>query len=131
MASDVMGSDSVRIRRADVERDGRTAVHVGGERVVVFPLDDGFVGYVDTCAHMDGPVCSKGSLHPFYTARIEEDGRVEPYFAEGGERILACPWHGWEYELATGQCLADRTKWLRAATVVEDSDELVVSLPAP
>jgi len=123
-----MALDTARIRTEDVRRQGRATLQVGGQRVIVFCLDDDFVAYVDTCAHLGGPVCSQGSLHPFYTARIEEDGRVEPYFAEGGERILACPWHGWEYDLRTGQALADGTKRLRAATVAHDSDELIVSL---
>ncbi|MPZ88070.1 MAG: Rieske 2Fe-2S domain-containing protein [Nitriliruptorales bacterium] len=123
-----MATDSARIRTEDVRRDGRAALQVGGQRVVVFSLGGDFVAYVDACPHLGGPVCSRGSLHPFYTARVEEDGRVEPYFAEGGERVLACPWHGWEYDLRNGQCLADGTKWLRAATVVHDSDELIISL---
>jgi len=123
-----MALDTARIRTEDVRRQGRAALQVGGQRVIVFCLDDDFVAYVDTCAHLGGPVCSKGSLHPFYTARVEEDGRVEPYFAEGGEHILACPWHGWEYDLRNGQALADGTKRLRAATVAQDSDELIVSL---
>lgn len=123
-----MATQSARIRADVVRRDGRATLQVGGQRVVVFPLDDQFVAYVDVCAHLGGPVCSQGSRHPFYTARIEPDGRVEPYFADGGERILACPWHGWEYDLGSGQCLADGTKRLRAASVEHDRDELVVSL---
>ena len=123
-----MAISSVRIPTEDVLRDGRATLQVGGQRVIVFAHDDDFVAYVDVCPHMGGPVCSQGSLHPFYTARVLEDGRVEPYFAEGGERVIACPWHGWEYDLSNGRSLADASKSLRAATVVRDSDELVVSL---
>ncbi|MEM7504956.1 MAG: Rieske 2Fe-2S domain-containing protein [Pseudomonadota bacterium] len=26
--------------------------------------------------------------------------------------ILACPWHGWEFDLLTGECLTDRKRLL-------------------
>lgn len=123
-----MSSESVRVNVEDVQRDGRMELEVGGRTVVVFAVEDRFVAYVDSCAHLGGPVCSQGSRHPFYTARVEEDGRVEPYFAPGGEMVIACPWHGWEYDLNNGVSLADGTKSLQAAKVTHDRDELVVSL---
>lgn len=123
-----MSPTTVRVSRDAVRDAGRLRVQVEEQSVVVFALDGGFVAYVDVCSHLGGPVCSQGTLHPFYTARVEEDGTVEPYFAPGGERVIACPWHGWEYDLTDGHCLADQSKSLRAAKVIQDRDELVVSL---
>ena len=123
-----MSSNSVRLAMESVRTEGRARVEVQGIPVVVFPLGSEFVAYIDECAHLGGPVCSQGTLHPYYTARVEDDGRVEPYFAEGGRHVIACPWHGWEYDLHDGQALADRTKSLRPAEVIVDGAELVVSV---
>lgn len=123
-----MTASTARVDVETVHREGRVKVEVNGTPVVVFSLGDEFVAYVDECAHLGGPVCSEGSLHPFYTARVRDDGRVEPYFADGGEQVVACPWHGWEYDLNSGRCLADGARGLKAATVDRDGGQLIVSL---
>ena len=70
--------------------------------MTVFNLAGRYVAYVDRCLHQGGPVCSRGTLHPFLTAEIEASGEVREYFAEGS-RVIACPWHGWEYDLDDGR----------------------------
>lgn len=122
-----MDWETVRMKAADVQAEGRKQVQINGSTIVVFAFNNGFVAYHDVCPHQGGPVCSKGSLFPDYTARIAEDGRVTPYFEEGGEKVLACPWHGWEFYLESGRCLADKSKQLRAAKVAQEGDELVIS----
>ena len=105
----------------------RRIVEVDGRRVAVFNLGDRYVAYVDRCLHQGGPVCSAGTLHPFLTAEIMDDGEVREFFAEGA-RVIACPWHGWEYDLATGEALWDRRRRLRPARVEADGTGLVVAL---
>jgi nitrite reductase/ring-hydroxylating ferredoxin subunit len=39
---------------------------------------------------------------------------------------LICPWHGYEYDLATGECVVDRRRRLRRFDVVERGDEIYV-----
>lgn len=45
---------------------------------------------------------------------------------EGLGEILRCPWHQWTFDIATGQCLVEKT--LRVATypVRIDGDDVVV-----
>ncbi|HWK27282.1 MAG TPA: Rieske 2Fe-2S domain-containing protein [Solirubrobacter sp.] len=105
----------------------RRTVDLDGTSVTVFNLGDRYVAYVDRCLHQGGPVCSRGTLHPLLTAAIEPDGEVREYFAEGG-RVIACPWHGWEYDLDTGEALWNRARKLRPATVEVDGDALRVRL---
>jgi nitrite reductase/ring-hydroxylating ferredoxin subunit len=93
----------------------------------VFNLGERYVAYVDRCLHQGGPVCSRGTLHPFLTADIDDRGEAREYFAEGA-LVIACPWHGWEYDLATGEALWNRARRLRAATVEVDGDDLRVRL---
>jgi nitrite reductase/ring-hydroxylating ferredoxin subunit len=45
--------------------------------------------------------------------------------------IVRCPWHKWEFEIATGRCLVDERLRLRRYAVRVDGDEIVVSLDPP
>lgn len=58
-------------------------VEVEGARIVVARVGDTVYACGDVCAHRGGPL---------------SDGRLT------GTR-LACPWHGWMYDVTTGQCL--------------------------
>ncbi len=58
-------------------------VEVAGVGVVLARVGDAVYACADTCAHKGGPL-SQGRL--------------------SGTR-LACPWHGWQYDVRTGQCV--------------------------
>jgi nitrite reductase/ring-hydroxylating ferredoxin subunit len=63
-------------------------------------------------------------------------GRLEQILAPDktviGERFseeeihVVCPWHGWEYDLETGACAADRRFKLRSFRVVVRDDDVYV-----
>ena len=57
-------------------------VDVAGTRVVLARVGDAVYACGDVCAHRGGPL---------------SEGRLS------GTR-LACPWHGWIYDVRTGQC---------------------------
>jgi nitrite reductase/ring-hydroxylating ferredoxin subunit len=118
-------SGEARFPVAALPAGERHTVDVDGRRVTVFNLGDRYVAYHDRCLHQAGPVCSKGTVHPHLTAEILPDGEVREYFAEGAQ-VIACPWHGWEYDLATGEALWNRDRRLRPARVEVDGAEIVV-----
>jgi nitrite reductase (NADH) small subunit len=120
-------ADEIRIPAAQLGDGERHTVELDGRRVTVFNVDGRFVAYHDRCAHQGGPVCTRGTLHPYLTADVGEDGEAREYFKEGATTI-ACPWHGWEFDLATGASLADPRRRLRPARVARDGDELVIGL---
>jgi nitrite reductase (NADH) small subunit len=105
----------------------RHTVDLDGVAVTVFNLGERYVAYVDRCLHQGGPVCSRGTLHPLLTADIDDRGEAREYFVEGAQ-VIACPWHGWEYDLETGEALWNRARRLRAATVEVDGADLRVRL---
>ena len=39
---------------------------------------------------------------------------------------FVCPWHGYEYDMKTGECVSDRKLKLRKYKVVEKGDEVYV-----
>jgi 3-phenylpropionate/trans-cinnamate dioxygenase ferredoxin subunit len=63
----------------------------------VFRVGDRFYGIRNRCPHQGGPLC-RG--HLLDDAVADAPGR--PRISEDPLRI-ACPWHGWEYDLESGQ----------------------------
>jgi nitrite reductase (NADH) small subunit len=83
--------------------EGRLVARVEGREVgVVVDATDGRVfGVRNRCPHHGAPLC---------LGRVREREAGEPGRYElGGRRALRCPWHGWEFDLATGRCLDDPT----------------------
>ena len=60
-----------------------TLVEAGGTRVVLARVKDDVFACSDECAHQGGPL---------------GEGRLS------GTR-LACPWHGWMYDVKSGECV--------------------------
>src|SRR5215475_11365320 len=75
----------------------RKIVEVNGKSVGVFRVDDQFYALRNRCPHQFGPLCL-GTLAPRAVAEAPGEVTIDP-----GQPLLACPWHGWEYDLATGQ----------------------------
>lgn len=110
---------------SDFEENDRTVVSTDETEIGVFRRDGNFYAYENFCLHQGGPAC-EGVLI----------GKVESVFAEDksvlGERFseeemhFVCPWHGWEYDLATGECAADRRLRLRKYQIVQRGDEVYV-----
>jgi nitrite reductase/ring-hydroxylating ferredoxin subunit len=74
----------VRVARLDELPAGRpTLVEAGDTRLVVAGVGERVYACADRCAHQGGPL-SQGRLH--------------------GTR-LACPWHGWMYDVRSGECV--------------------------
>lgn len=81
------------------------AVETGTESIALFLVDGEVVATAGKCPHAGGP------LHK---------GRV----CEGK---LSCPWHGWTYDLATGECEeSDEIRLDRYEVRVEGDDILVL-----
>src|SRR5260370_41770743 len=79
----------------------RKIVDVGGRSVGVFNVGGEFFAVLNRCPHQGGPLC-KGETLGFL--RPGEVGEFQ--YSRAGE-IVRCPWHGWEYDLRTGQSWFD------------------------
>lgn len=104
---------------------GRRIVTVGGTEIGVFRVRGSFHAYRNVCRHQGGPVCS-GMIVGKVEAVLAADGRHlgERFSAE--ETHLVCPWHGVEYDIATGACASDRRWSLERFEVVVRGDEIYV-----
>ena len=60
-------------------------VEVQGKEIAIFNVDGTLYAIDDMCPHRGGSL-SEG-------------------FLESG--VVACPWHGWQFQLTSGECLTD------------------------
>ena len=75
----------------------RRIVTAGRRSIGVFRVGDRFYAVNNHCPHQGGPLCLGRTKPWLHSARPGE------YTMDGQEALVACPWHGWEYDLATGQ----------------------------
>ncbi|MFB6170664.1 MAG: Rieske (2Fe-2S) protein [Haloarculaceae archaeon] len=124
------GSSSERhvVGQADELSDGeRLVTEVEGREVAVFRHEGEYYAYLNWCAHQGGP-CGEGSLTGTEIASYDrETGELRSNWEREGE-ILNCPWHGWEYDLTSGDCLSRTDVTLPSFPVEVDDGEIVVRL---
>ncbi len=97
----------------DLEREGRVIARVEGREVGVVRAGGELRGVRNRCPHHGGPLC---------LGTVEERLVGEPGGYElSGLSVLRCPWHGWEFDPATGACLDDST--LRVAVYPAKADD--------
>jgi nitrite reductase (NADH) small subunit len=115
-------------RRADIEPGQRQLVEFDGTTVGIFNVDGDFFALVNRCVHQGGPVCN-GKIMPRLSAEILPSGEVREVLSAQIDTI-ACPWHGWEYDLRSGRCLANPRLGLRSYPVVAEGDDLFLDTGA-
>ena len=106
----------------EIAEGERKIVDVEGKSIGVFNIHGTLVAVLNVCPHELAPVC-RGQLRG--TSLPSQPG--EYLWGRDGE-ILACPWHGWEFDLTTGQCLTDKRK-LRRYEVTEEDGKVFVVIP--
>ena len=89
----------------DIPPGGRKLVTVRGRPIAVFNLGGEFFGLLNRCPHQGGALC-EGVL----TGLVEAPTPGEYTYTRKGE-ILRCPWHGWEFDVRTGQSYCDPEKF--------------------
>jgi 3-phenylpropionate/trans-cinnamate dioxygenase ferredoxin subunit len=85
----------------EIPPGGRKLVEIAGRSIGVFNVGGEFYALRNTCPHQGGPLC-QGRLTGFVMARVPG----EYSYTRQGE-ILRCPWHGWEFDVKTGQSWVD------------------------
>lgn len=104
----------------------RRVVEHGGLEIGVINHEGEYYAISNTCAHMGGPVC-KGRVHGALVGEYTGPGeRVVEYYSD--DPAIACPWHGWEYDLATGVHLGDDDIRLPTFDVVVEDGDLYVEV---
>lgn len=85
----------------DIPENGSRLVEVRGRRIAVFHVAGEYFALNDRCPHEGGSLC-RGRLTGL--VRSSEPGTYE--YSRPHE-MLACSWHGWEFDIRTGQSWCD------------------------
>jgi nitrite reductase/ring-hydroxylating ferredoxin subunit len=114
-----------RVARVDeVPLDRGLLVEAGGRQIGLFRVGDEIYALRNICPHQGGPV-GTGGIFPSVKGKIE-DRRLKEYL-DHDELVVACPWHGWEFDVRTGVCMADPTRRVASyPTRVVDGEITVV-----
>jgi len=98
----------------------RKIVDIAGRSVGIFNVEESYFAVRNSCPHKGAPLC-KGIVDGY----VKGDKPGEFEFERDGE-ILRCPWHGWEFDLKTGESVFNPHKvWVRSYPVSVESKALV------
>jgi nitrite reductase/ring-hydroxylating ferredoxin subunit len=78
-----------------------TVVAVDGREIGIVRWVDDVFALANLCAHQRGPLC-RGTI----VSRLDaaDPGNME---LADGPPVIACPWHGWEFDVQTGRAVWD------------------------
>lgn len=105
----------------DIRREGCRIVEVGGRSVGIISVGEDFFAVGDRCPHMGASMCTGSLGGTFLPARPHE-------LVYGmHERVIRCPWHGWEFDLETGRSLLEPERvGLKTYRVTQQDGDVVL-----
>lgn len=106
---------------------GRKVVEVAGRAIGIFNINGDYFAIRNSCPHQGGPLC-RGRVTGFLMATAP--GHYT--YTRRGE-IVRCPWHGWEFDIKSGQSWFDpaKTRVRNYKVTVEQLAPDTLEPPAP
>lgn len=103
-------------------------VEIGNRSIGVFNIAGTFYSLRNVCPHQGGPACDS-KLYDQIEAEVLPNGKVREFVAQE-KCIIACPWHGIEFDARTGVCLTKKEWKIKQYPVyVNEENQIVVQLP--
>lgn len=93
-------------RAAEIQPGTGKTLSLEGKSVALFNVDGKFYCTDNTCVHRGGPL-GEG-------------------FLEGSS--VTCPWHGWQYDVTSGQCLTNPAAKIATYEVKVEGEDLLVGI---
>jgi nitrite reductase (NADH) small subunit len=118
-------SEIVVGKLADFPQGTHRVVRAGRREIGVFNIGGDLYALPNICPHQTGPLCEGRIATGTLLANAETDWK--PRWALEDE-VIACPWHGLEYHVPTGQCLAYPEITLRRYPVSVRDGDIVVTI---
>lgn len=107
---------------ADFEDRRFRIVRVGSNEVGVLRWQDRFFAVHNRCPHQKGPLCLgvvSGRLSGSAPGSMEIDEETP---------VVACPWHGWEFDLERGRALWEEGYAVKVVPVRVESGRVLLEV---
>jgi nitrite reductase/ring-hydroxylating ferredoxin subunit len=101
-----MGEPMSVCRADEIPPGSFRCVEVGGQRIVLYNDSGSFHATSATCAHLGGPL-------------------DEGLFENG---VVTCPWHGWQFDVRTGEAIYDPRRRVQTFPVTVIGNELRIEV---
>jgi nitrite reductase/ring-hydroxylating ferredoxin subunit len=122
--------DKHRVSTAkDLPPGSRKVVFVNGTSIGVFNVHGGYYALRNSCPHQGAPLC----LGKVTGTTVAPRPFQIDYVSEG--EIIKCPWHGWEFDIKTGESVFNphkvkvRTYEVTVESPEEDEDPAIETFP--
>jgi nitrite reductase/ring-hydroxylating ferredoxin subunit len=114
-------SRRVLAKASEVEPGGCKIVTAMGREIGIFNVGGEYFALSNRCPHMGAELC-KG-----WVVGLVEPGEPGEYKLVRQGEFLRCPWHGWEFDIRTGQswCDPNSVKARKFKVEVEPGSKLV------
>ena len=91
-------------KKGEIPDDTGKCVEVKGKEIALFKIDNKIYAIQHTCPHQGGPL------------------------AEGGieGKVVTCPWHGWQFDVTTGECTFNPAIKQETYPVKEQGEDILV-----
>lgn len=83
---------------SEFEDRSRIIKDIDGLEIAVFKIDEAYHAIANYCVHQSGPLC-----HGELTGRVTVGGDDWQWEYDSDERYILCPWHGWMFDVTSGQ----------------------------
>ena len=109
---------------SDFPPGSHKVVHLGRVAVGIFNVDGELHALPNVCPHQFGPLC-EGRVNGTTACSAATDWQFA--WVRDGE-IVTCPWHGIEFDIATGVSLVTSRLRVRTYPVRVEDGEVVVAV---
>jgi nitrite reductase/ring-hydroxylating ferredoxin subunit len=110
---------------ADFPKNTHRIITIDRREIGVFNVNGRLYGLPNICPHQTGPLCESKRTTGTLVSEASNDWHFE--WKYDGE-IVQCPWHGLEFNVLTGQCLALAHIKLRRYEILVEGDQVKVVL---
>ena len=98
----------IKVANINDLKDGEArTVSANGEAIALYRINDKFYATTNTCPHRGGPL---------------GEGFLE-------DEVVACPWHGWRYDVKTGMCTNMPGVKIQTFNVIVQGNDVMVEVP--
>jgi nitrite reductase (NADH) small subunit len=116
------------VSKADDLKEGeRKIISHGAQEIGVIRANGALYAYTNLCPHQGGPACEGLLVHKVEEIIAEDKTYRGMRFNEDILHIV-CPWHGWEFDIATGRCAGDGKFGLRKHNAFERDGVVYVTV---